>query len=54
MNPAIGEICRLFFYSKANRMGHEYPNEFGSQIPDMAVALVVTAVSLPTIYAVSI
>lgn len=50
MNPAIGEICRLFFYGASNRMGHEFPDEFGSQIPEMAIALVITAVSLHTIY----
>lgn len=44
-HPAIGEVCRIFFYGASNKLGHEFPNEFGSAVPDMAIALVITAVS---------
>ncbi|KZP10571.1 hypothetical protein FIBSPDRAFT_962960 [Athelia psychrophila] len=43
-HPAIGEVCRIFFYGASNKLGHEFPNEFGSAVPDMAIALVITAI----------
>ena len=44
-HPAVGELCRIFFYGASNKLGHEFPDEFESEVPDMAVALVITAVS---------
>ncbi|KAF7975803.1 hypothetical protein HWV62_8485 [Athelia sp. TMB] len=43
-HPAIGEVCRIFFYGASNKLGHEFPDEFGSEVPDMAIALVITAI----------
>ncbi|KAF7982861.1 hypothetical protein HWV62_25082 [Athelia sp. TMB] len=43
-HPAIGDICRTFFYGSSTRLGHEFPQEFSSEVPDMAIALVITAI----------
>ncbi|KAF7975622.1 hypothetical protein HWV62_9215 [Athelia sp. TMB] len=43
-HPAVGELCRIFFYGASNKLGHEFPDEFESEVPDMAIALVITAI----------
>ncbi|KIM73191.1 hypothetical protein PILCRDRAFT_15438 [Piloderma croceum F 1598] len=43
-HPAVGELRRLFLYAANNRLGHLFPDVFGSEIPSMTVALVITAI----------
>ncbi|KAF7973381.1 hypothetical protein HWV62_15479 [Athelia sp. TMB] len=42
-HPAVGELCMTFYYGKNSRIGHEYEEIFGSEIPPLAVALVIAA-----------
>jgi hypothetical protein len=45
-HPAVAELCRLFLYAADNRLGHLFPDVFGSEVPAMTVALIITAVCL--------
>ena len=49
-HPCLGEICINFFYTGKNALAHVFPEDFRKQIPDHALALVATAVSLLSFY----
>ena len=45
-HPCIGKLAIAFFYTGKKSLGYLFPNDFKNSIPDKAVALVMTCVSV--------
>ncbi|KAF7981978.1 hypothetical protein HWV62_30797 [Athelia sp. TMB] len=43
-HPAVAELCTSFYYGTNSRIGHEYEELFGLEVPPLAVALVIAAI----------
>ncbi|KZP14223.1 hypothetical protein FIBSPDRAFT_114332 [Athelia psychrophila] len=43
-HPAVAELCTNFYYGASSRIGHEYKELFGSEVPPLAVALAIVVI----------
>jgi len=47
MHPAIEHFCHSMFYTATDPIAKQFPDEFGTEVPEHAVAVAITCVGSP-------